>query len=356
MLRKPGIIIIIALLAVTSVLFLYLYSGKLLRFGKTAEGKNHTKKVSITKTGNNESSSKDKIPDPPVIKTPFADGNKVSFTELNDEMSRQIKKIANSPNLKEEYREFTAKNKLPVLEKLYLEFVRAKILFEVSRDCGLWHIQWDITNREPNSDNIWAQWKKLTGKDFTRKVTAVAECDEISALFAFLCKKQGVSGTGLFWPTNNHTIAVWKLRSTEGKEIRIVVPTTQIFLQNRGLFGKTKFDPWKQPAIYDYTRDDIPDSYLIPAGLANFFIIQMEKYGGASEEVLHYLRNMRESVLLGYISPQNAIKEITAIRNEYLEDILRQKSENPDTADIRSSYDDIYAMDYFLKDFLEKKR
>lgn len=353
--RKPRLIIITAILAVTLVLFFHLYSAKILKSGKTVEGKNLKKNGPVTNPEKTESSSKDRIPDPPAVKTPFANDNKVSFTELNGQISIQIKRIADSPHLKKEYREFTKKNKLTVSEKSYIDFVRAKILFETSRDCGLWHIQWDITNRNPDSDNIWAQWKNSTGKDFNMKATAIAECDEISALYAFLCRKQGVGGVGLFWPTNNHTVAVWKLKSAEGKEIRIVVPTTQIFLENRGLFGKTKFDPWKQPAVYDYTRDDIPGSYLIPASLADFFIIQMEKYGGASEEVLHYLRNMRESVFLGYISRQEAAKEVTGIRNEYMEDILRQKKETSDAIDTKVSYEDIFAMDYFLKDFLDEK-
>ncbi len=350
--KKNRVITIGAIFTATLILISFFYSGKEFEPGKTIEGNNLLKNVSVTKTVKLESSSRNKIPVLPAITTPFTEKDYVSFGGFNDEISRQIKRISGSPILKEEYREFTVKNNLPVSEKSYLDFVRAKVLFEASRDCGLWHIQWNITNREPNSDNIWAQWKKQNAKDFNRKVTAIAECDEISALYAFLCKKQGVGGVGLFWPTNNHTVAVWKLKISVGKEVRIVVPTTQIFLENKGLFGKTKFDPWKQPAIYDYTRDDVPDSYLIPAGLANFFIIQMEKYGGASEEVLHYLRNMRESVFLGYISQQDAVYEVTGIRNEYLEDILRKKEENPK---MRFSYSDIYAMNYFLKDFLQAK-
>lgn len=350
--RNIRMLIVNLLLFLSLISLFFLYFTKKQEFRIYSPDKTTSKNSVINEPVKNAASTEKELPNPPAIMTPFAGKDYITLSRFNDEIGKHAKKAAGSSILKEEFRKFAAKNSLPSSEKSYMDFVKAKILFEASRDGGLWHIRWDITNQEPNSDNIWAQWKKQSGKDFNKKATAIAECDEISALYAFLCKKQGVNGVGLFWPTNNHTVAVWKLKSVKGKEIRITVPTTQIFLENKGLFGKTKFDPWKQPAIYDYTRDDISDSYLIPAELADFFIIQMEKYDGASEEVLNYLRYMRESVFLGCITPQEAAREVTKIRDEYLEDILRQKKENPDK---KVSYQDIYAMNYFLKDFLSDK-
>jgi len=86
--------------------------------------------------------------------------------------------------------------------------------------------------------------------------TATAECDELSALFAFLAGRAGVRSIGLLWPYPNHTVAVWTVGS-----VRVVIPTTQIFLEESDYWGTKKFDPWRQKAIYEYIRRDVPDSF-----------------------------------------------------------------------------------------------
>jgi len=55
---------------------------------------------------------------------------------------------------------------------------------------------------------------------------------------------------GLLWPASNHTVAVWVLHPSRGPVIRIVVPTTQIFLNENDFFDTRKFDPWRQKTIY----------------------------------------------------------------------------------------------------------
>jgi hypothetical protein len=67
--------------------------------------------------------------------------------------------------------------------------------------------------------------------------TASAECDELSALDAFLAGRAGVKGVGLFWPFANHTVAVWVVRPAERPVIRLVVPTSQIFLKETDSLG-----------------------------------------------------------------------------------------------------------------------
>ena len=312
-------------------------------------------KVKVGKESENNSSgevdNEIKIPDPPAISNPFKGKKSVTLKELNNALKTQFEKLAKSRHLKGEFEEFTQKFSLPSSQKFYIDFVKVKTIFECTRDCGLWHIQWEITNKEPRSDDIWKQWKNIKGSDFNQKETAFAECDEISALYSFLCRKNGVENNGLFWPTGNHTVAVWKLKSKDGKEVRVVVPTTQIFLENKGLFGNKKFDPWKQKAIYNYTRDDVGDNFTIPGELAGFFVAQVQKYGGASEEVLMYLRNVRESVFLGYMKRKEAASEVREVRDGILEDIKRQIKEDPGK---EVSFEDIYAIDYFLKDFLKQ--
>ena len=139
----------------------------------------------------------------------------------------------------------------------YPDYAVVRLLFEATRDKGLWDLNWDITDMPPNSDNIWRQWQKME-KPSVLAPTATAECDELSALFAFLVERAGVRSVGLLWPVPNDTVAVWVLRPTTGPVVRVVVPTSQIFLERTDFFGTHKFDPWRQKIIYEYTRRDVP--------------------------------------------------------------------------------------------------
>ena len=139
--------------------------------------------------------------------------------------------------------------------------------------------------------------------------TASAECDELSALYAFLVEREGVKGVGLFWPAPNHTVAVWVLHPSAGPVIRVVVPTSQIFLEASDSFDTKKFDPWSQKTIYEYTRRDVPDSFDLPKPLFDFFLQQVDKYAGASDSTLQQLRYLREGVFLRSWTPEQAARE-----------------------------------------------
>ncbi len=209
------------------------------------------------------------------------------------------------------FKTFTAANGLSPDLISYSDFTVVRLLFESTRDAGLWNLQWTITNLEPNSDKIWQQWANGANGAGARTPsvsapTALAECDELSALFAFLARQAGVKDVGLFWPASNHTVAVWTLRPRSRPAVRVVVPTTQIFLESTDLFGTRKFDPWQQRNIYEYIRRDAPDSQAIPAPLFEFFLAQMEKYGGASDLTLQRLRYLREGVFQKRISREQA--------------------------------------------------
>lgn len=142
--------------------------------------------------------------------------------------------------------------------------------------------------------------------------TATAECDELSALYAFLVVRAGVKNVGLFWPAENHTVVVWVLYSVGAPVVRVGVPTSQIFLDESDTFDTKKFNPWRQKTIYEYTRRDIPDSFEIPRPLFDFFLQQADKYGGASSPTLQQLRYLREAVFLKSLTPEEAAR--TALR------------------------------------------
>lgn len=62
----------------------------------------------------------------------------------------------------------------------------ARLLYDATRDAGFWNLQWTITNRPPDSNNIWRQWASVSAPPWVLTPTVLAECDELSALYAFL--------------------------------------------------------------------------------------------------------------------------------------------------------------------------
>jgi hypothetical protein len=190
----------------------------------------------------------------------------------------------------------------------YSDYVLARLFFEATQDAGFWNIHWTITDRQPNSDEIWRQWKNSRLSSLSAP-TASAECDELSALYAFLMGRAEVRDVGLFWPTFNHTVAVWVVRPAHGTAVRVVVPTSQIFLDETDFFGTRKFDPWKQRSIHEYLRRDVPDSFELPKPLFNFSLLQVDKYAGASDTTLQHIRHLRDGVFRGTWSPEAAARD-----------------------------------------------
>jgi hypothetical protein len=183
------------------------------------------------------------------------------------------------------FQSFLAAHQLAKNSIRYSDYVIVRLLFEATRDAGFWNLPWAITDQPSNSDRIWQQWKNVE-KPSALESTATAECDELSALYAFLVERAGVKSVGLFWPAPNHTVAVWVVRPTTGPIVRVVVPTSQIFLEETDRFDTRKFNPWRQKTIYEYRRHDVSDAYELPKPLFNYFAQQMDKYGSASDVTL----------------------------------------------------------------------
>jgi hypothetical protein len=243
-----------------------------------------------------------------VAQTRPSSSSPATVAELIGGLRGKAKALEGSAGMRLGYQSLNSKFRLPAGGVSYSDFVIVRLLFEATRDAGLWNLHWIITDREPNSDNIWRQWQTVSHPSYTAP-TASAECDELSALFAFLARSLGVKGIGLLWPYPNHTVAVWELRPASRSAVRVVVPTTQIFLAETDFFGTGKFDPWRQRAIYEYTRRDAPASLQIPRPLLSFFLGQAERYGGATDATLQRLRYLRESVFLQRLTPAQAAIE-----------------------------------------------
>lgn len=217
--------------------------------------------------------------------------------------------------MRQGFRSFTAAYKLPLDSVRYSDYVVARLLFEATRDAGFWNLHWTIADKPPNSDEVWRQWTN-SRLSFLSEPTAVAECDELSALYAFLAGRAGVRDIGLFWPTFNHTVAVWVLHPTGAPTIRVVVPTSQIFLDETEMFGTRKFDPWRQKTIHEYTRRDVPDTFKFPKPIFDLFLLQVDKYAGASDLTVQRIRYLREGVFRNTWTPEAAAREALKKRSD----------------------------------------
>jgi hypothetical protein len=237
--------------------------------------------------------------------SPVSSPSGTNLAQLVSMIHLKAEALASSSGMRAGFRSFTSAHGLSPDSIRYSDYVVVRLLFEATRDAGFWNVHWTITNQPPNSDNVWRQWK-ISSKPSPLSPTASAECDELSALYAFLVEREGVKGVGLFWPYWNHTVAVWVLRPATGPVIRVVVPTSQIFLEETDSFDTRKFNPWSQKTIYEYTRRDVPDSSEVPKPLFDFFLRQTDKYAGASDATLQQIRYLRESVFLRNWTPEEA--------------------------------------------------
>jgi hypothetical protein len=232
----------------------------------------------------------------------------IPLAQFVSAIRQKAETLENSSGMRLAFESFLAAHHLPPASVRYSDFVVIRLLFEATRDAGFWNMHWSITDQPPNSDRIWSQWKAVL-RPSPREPTATAECDELSALYAFLVERSGVASVGLLWPTANHTVAVWVLQPATGPVIRVVVPTSQIFLEETDSFDTKKFNPWRQKTIYEYTRRDVPDSFELPKPLVDFFLKQIDIYAGASDATLQRLRYVREAVFLRSWTTEQAARD-----------------------------------------------
>jgi hypothetical protein len=256
-----------------------------------------------------------------------------TLAQLVGTIRAKARVLEDNPGMRLSFRAFTTATRMRPESVSYPDYVLVRVLYEATRDAGFWNLHWTITDREPNSDHIWRQWGAVTAPS-SLTPTASAECDEPSALYAFLAGRAGVKGVGLFWPFPNHTVAVWVVRPADGPVVRVVVPTSQIFLGVTDTLDTRTFNPWTQKSIYEYGRRDVSDAFELPRPLSEFFLSQLDKYAGASDATLQQLRYLREGVFLKRSTPETAAREA-----------LRRR------ADPRSgSAEDLAALQYFADD------
>lgn len=232
----------------------------------------------------------------PPAPLPFADGRAVDAEAFFAALRAELPAMEAAAVVRDDWARLRKAHDLADDPALFADFVRVRLAFEATRAGGLWGLEWRITDQQPRSDRVWAQWQDAAASDRLPLHTAIAECDELSALFAVVAHGLGLSSrsrVGLFWPAANHTVAVWAFAGADGREIRVVVPTSQIFLDGEQGLDTRVFDPWTQPRLYDYRVQDAAKSRL-PAPLARQFVAEARRSGTLSAAALQALRNRRE--------------------------------------------------------------
>src|SRR5579872_4061772 len=114
-----------------------------------------------------------------------------NIAQLIHQIRDKAKALESSPGMRLGFQAFNSTHKLVPGSVRYSDYVIVRLLFEATRDAGLWNLHWSITDQPPNSDNIWRQWRDVKNESALTP-TATAECDELSALYAFLVERAGV--------------------------------------------------------------------------------------------------------------------------------------------------------------------
>lgn len=234
--------------------------------------------------------------------------------DLVPALADRIDACATSARAKEGAR-FWAKHGLEPTPTRMRDYTRMWTLFELTRDGGPFRLRWAVTNEEPSAKKVWAAWRTAPPPVNASKASATAECDEISSVFAHLATKMGVKNVGLFWPRWNHTIAAWE----PAPHVRVLVPTTQIFVGCDDTFDRVAFDPKVQKTVFPFPPWDISDDLELPPALASFLVTQTTAYAGASTEVLAAIR-VHRAVKLGSSVPAScsagALAAVARLRAE----------------------------------------
>jgi hypothetical protein len=195
------------------------------------------------------------------------------------------------------------------------EFRRLWAAFEATRDGGWWKLRWQITDQEPTSLQIWKAWRRTPPRVGFGEASAVAECDEITALFSVTARRLDVRGVGLFYPTWNHVIAGWMPDAFAGTKRVVLVPTTQIFQECESTFDQTSFRVPKQ--VYEFPRYDVRDSTELSPELAGFLLDQVRAYGEAAPALLALIRTKRAELM------RSSITDCGSYRQKLVEHLRR---------------------------------
>lgn len=217
----------------------------------------------------------------------------MTYGEFITELRKIADDLAADPDVVAAHQVLLQEKSLSAEELPLQSFSRVRLAFESARESGLWGIRGTITDQMPWSDRIWEQWSArsfspeapLSVSETPAFPTAVGECDELGALFSILARDLGVVGfVGLHWPYWNHVVPIWQVNKKDGTFVRIIVPATQTFLDNKETIGTTGLPANR--VVFPYVRKDRRDEMELSVDLVRFLLTQSQTNGGLSTEEL----------------------------------------------------------------------
>jgi hypothetical protein len=256
---------------------------------------------------------------------PVALPERVTMGDFWAALGAQIDQLDTAP-LAPSFEAFVAHHHADASPALRRDFTRLWAVFEATRDGGWWRLRWNVTDQEPSSIQIWKAWTRSPPIPSFSTPSAVAECDEISALFSVTARHLGVRGVGLFYPTWNHVIAGWAPVGIDQSERGgvVLIPTTQIFQGCAATFDQTSFQPPRH--VYEFPRIDVKDSVELPAARAAFLLEQVRAYGEATPSLLALIRAKRARMLVSSLGDCD----------DYRRQLAHEVAQNPSCADRRA--------------------
>lgn len=242
---------------------------------------------------------------------------RVTFGDFWPALATQVERL-DTTALQSGFQAFAARHDVdPSTPQLWRDFTRLWVIFEATRDGGFWRLRWDVTDQEPTSVVIWKAWMRAPPAHAFASESAVAECDEITALFSVTARRLGVRGVGLFYPTWNHVIAGWapEALAKSGANSIVLIPTTQIFQGCPSTFDETTFKVPKH--VYEFPKVDMRDATEMPPSLAHFLLEQVRAYGEASPDLLALIRAKRADLLRSSLGDCDTYRQelATALRS-----------------------------------------
>jgi hypothetical protein len=117
-------------------------------------------------------------------RTPASTSSPTDLSHLLIALHNEAATLESNSAMRVNFESFTSSHKLTPGTIRYSDYVMVHLLFEATRDAGFWNMQWNITDQPPNSNRVWRQWGSVNAPSFIAP-TAIAECDELSALTHF---------------------------------------------------------------------------------------------------------------------------------------------------------------------------
>ena len=215
---------------------------------------------------------------------------------LVHQMKRVADRLVDSESLQAEFKHFAKVHSLDTSADSFHEYIKVKMAFETTRDGGLWHFKWNITREAPSSKVIWKhlQGVRLAAPPPVEWYSVEAECDELSAMFAFMAGQLGVKHVGLVWPFRGHTVAVWFALGDDGERKRIAVPTSQVLLSESATLGTKEFPGVFTQKAPRYRKRDAKRTLRLSPSLVKYFVSQLSHLS-KNPQTLQRERNRRAS-------------------------------------------------------------